>query len=532
MYRLIVVDDEKAIRKGICSFINWNSMGFSVEADFEDGKETLSYIMEHPVDVILTDIEMAETSGLSLAQFVREKELPIKIVIVSGYKDFEYARKAIEYGVEHYLLKPIRIEEVTEVFKKIKARLDQEKQSSVEQMSGMEKYEELLPELREQFWVSLLAGGFRSREVIAKRMQLLKMDVVPDNPCAVLRVDLILAQDENHNSYYENEHYRHLMHNIFGHMGEDIFGAPIYVDENCTKIMAVANKSMTGVAFEQTLRDSIAEVCASAKNLLQLEFKVEVEKVFPAVAQIGQKRYEFFPSGRPEAARADIPISAEEYEYLLQKYKLLMGVINDGDFEELDGLMDTIFFEVRKLPLENVKQITIDVFSMLSNRFLKMGIDFWKEINQTVSYEHIMDASDIKELKDVSMKMLYNSIEIVNSKQNLSSKNFIEQSIVYMKKHYNEDISLERVADRLFLNQTYFSRLFKQYIGNTFTDYLIELRMEKAKELLETGKYKAYEVSQLVGYRSEKYFFRIFKQYTGSSPAEYYRGKKYNENQQ
>jgi len=194
--------------------------------------------------------------------------------------------------------------------------------------------------------------------------------------------------------------------------------------------------------------------------------------------------------------------------------------------------MDTIFFEVRKLPLENVKQITIDVFSMLSNRFLKMGIDFWKEINQTVSYEHIMDASDIKELKDVSMKMLYNSIEIVKSKQNLSSKNFIEQSIVYMKKHYNEDISLERVADRLFLNQTYFSRLFKQYIGNTFTDYLIELRMEKAKELLETGKYKAYEVSQLVGYRSEKYFFRIFKQYTGSSPAEYYRGKKYNENQQ
>jgi two-component system response regulator YesN len=220
---------------------------------------------------------------------------------------------------------------------------------------------------------------------------------------------------------------------------------------------------------------------------------------------------------------------AKDYEQLIQKYKLLMGIINDGDFEELDTIIDNIFLEFRNLPVDQVKQISIDMFSMLSNKFVRMGIDFWKSMNKTVSYQEIMEAENLKDLKIKCKNMLRATIDIVKNKQNAGSKNIIEQSLSYIKNHVGEDISLEGIADRFFLNQTYFSRLFKQYTGSTFTDYLIEQRMEKAKELLSLGKFKVYEVSQMIGYRSEKYFFRVFKQYAGCSPAEYFRGRGLND---
>lgn len=158
-----------------------------------------------------------------------------------------------------------------------------------------------------------------------------------------------------------------------------------------------------------------------------------------------------------------------------------------------------------------------------------MGIDMWKVLNQKVSYQELMQIQDFRGLKEKTKALLKDVTASVEEKRNVSSKKIVEEAIKYMKKHYAEDISLEKIANRFFLNQTYFSRLFKQYTGSTFTDYLIELRMEKAKELLGQGKYKVYEVSQMNGYRSEKYFFRVFKQYTGCSPTEYYRGKKLDE---
>ncbi len=171
----------------------------------------------------------------------------------------------------------------------------------------------------------------------------------------------------------------------------------------------------------------------------------------------------------------------------------------------------------------------VDMFSMLSRKMVCMGIDMWKVLNQKVSYQELMQIQDFRGLKEKTKALLKDVTASVEEKRNVSSKKIVEEAIQYMKKHYSEDISLEKIANRFFLNQTYFSRLFKQYTGSTFTDYLIELRMEKAKELLGQGKYKVYEVSQMIGYRSEKYFFRVFKQYTGCSPTEYYRGKKLDE---
>lgn len=530
MYKLVVVDDEKAIRKGICKYIDWESMGFEVVADFEDGKETIDYIKNNEVDVVLTDIEMAEVSGLELARYIHENNLLLKTVIISGYKEFEYARKAVEYGVEHYLLKPVRLEEVSQVFAKIKNELDERKAIGDQFLTEQKNFEEILPELREQFWISLLVRGFRSREKIIKRKEFLRLDIDVDKPCAILDVKWKNREEvEDYLLHYYNENCHNLINNIFGGVAEDIHSFPVYLSADILKIIVTTARKESLEEFRKRLEMQIEEKCQSAFNLLKLKFEIKIEKMFENMMEMTTYNCVLSESDKHEqTGKTNIPANPftnADYERLIQKYKLLMGIINDGDFEELDNLVDTIFYEFRKLPLDQVKHLLIDMFSMLSGKFIKMGIDFWKNMNEKVSYQEIMDATSREELKAKCKSMLEDAISIVRSRQNISSRSFIEQAVAYIKEHYSEDITLEIIADKFFLNQTYFSRLFKQYTGTTFKDYLIELRMEKAKELLSLGKYKVYEVSQMVGYRSEKYFFRIFKEYAGCSPAEYCRSR-------
>lgn len=521
MYKLIIVDDEKIIRRGIRDYIDWAGMGFTVADIFEDGKEAMEYLSSHQVDVVLADIEMAEVSGLEMARRIKENNMPQRVVIISGYKEFEYARKAVEYGVEHYLLKPLQIEEVQKVFLKISKELDAAKEEAEQRLSVRQDFTDMLPELMEQFWLSILVGAIKGRENIIKRKSLLGMQIDVDKPCALIDVRLVKTEKEL-TKQFEGENYIRLLRNIFGNESEELYSFPVGLSGEVTKVVVVCQNNDSIDVFEEKAWRQMEEQLETAESLLKIQFKAVLEKVFPDVMGITKHQYVLFGTG--EGLAEESPLPEQEFERLTQKYKMLAGVINDGDYEALDGLIDNIFHEFRDIPIRQAQQLCIDMFSMLSRKMVFMGIDMWKVQNEKVSYQELMQIQDLRGLKGKTKEMLHDVVKSVREKQNVDSKKFVEESIQYMKAHYAEEISLEKVANRFFLNQTYFSRLFKQYTGSTFTDYLIELRMERAKELLCKGKYKVYEVSQMIGYRSEKYFFRIFKQYTGCSPTEYYRG--------
>ena len=127
MYKLIIVDDEYLIRDGLRNYFPWSNIGFEVMADLENGKEALDYIHSNPVDVVLTDIKMPTMDGIEFARLVSQRSIPVKIVFMSGYKDFEYARKAVDYGVRSFVLKPTKYEQLYDLFTKIHVELDKEK---------------------------------------------------------------------------------------------------------------------------------------------------------------------------------------------------------------------------------------------------------------------------------------------------------------------------------------------------------------------------------------------------------------------
>lgn len=124
MYKLVITDDELEIRQGLRNYFPWESLGFEVVKDFSNGKELLEYVENHPVDVIISDIRMPFLSGIELAKTIYEKYPQITLIFLSGYRDFDYAKQAISYGVKHYIVKPTKYSELFEIFTKLKENLD------------------------------------------------------------------------------------------------------------------------------------------------------------------------------------------------------------------------------------------------------------------------------------------------------------------------------------------------------------------------------------------------------------------------
>lgn len=127
MYSLVIVDDEREIRKGFCNYFPWSEIGFKIVADYESAQEADEYLREHPVDVLVTDIRMQGMSGLELIESLRKRQDKTKVVVISGYRDFEYARQAMKLGVRHYLVKPVKFSQISEVFGEICKELDMER---------------------------------------------------------------------------------------------------------------------------------------------------------------------------------------------------------------------------------------------------------------------------------------------------------------------------------------------------------------------------------------------------------------------
>ncbi len=513
MYRLVVVDDEKTIRQGMCKFIDWNRLGFEVIADFEDGKETIEFLQENTVDVILADIQMSEKSGLDVAAFVQEQNLPVKVVIISSFREFEYARRAVELNVEHYLLKPIQLPEVESVFTKIKEDLDKRVAEPKETTTEANNFDEILPELQEEFLVSLLVGVTHEKVVLEKKLKLLKLPFQASNPYAVLNVTI--RNEESLAKYGEISFKKNLLRNMFEEDTNIIFYI-VGLSKDTIKIIATVKRERKNL--EEDLQQYIHNKTEDIKRLLDLDLDISIENIYPDIWGFEERKYTL--SKEPKNLE---PMQGKDYDQVLQKYRLLCYLINSGDFSELKPLLDNIFFGYRNLPLDQVKHIIINMFSLLSNKYMKMGSEEWKTITMLLLNEKLYETDSREELMEKCMSILNKTIQTKQTQKSETAQKIIEQAVDYMKEHYAQSLSLEMISDKYFLNQCYFSRIFKQYKGETFTDYLIQIRMEKAKELLAEGKYKVYEISEMVGYVSEKYFFRIFKQYTGKSPSEYQR---------
>ncbi|MDF2925668.1 MAG: two component transcriptional regulator, AraC family [Paenibacillaceae bacterium] len=509
-YKLIIIDDEDIIRNGLQNVVDWTSLGFEVAADMQDGRDAIEYIQNNRVDVVITDIKMTYVSGLELARYIFENKPEIQVVIISGYKEFDFAKQAMSYNVSHYLLKPIEYDELVKVFDNVRNQLDREYMDKQRFYHVRSQHAELIPFAQQQFFTDIVMGALQNRSMICDRLKLVGLDIDVEHwRCCILIIRILdmeqFLKSNNHKdlSYIE-------LYSMINREEHGIKYIAIYNEHDRIHVIGTALEVMEEKNFRKSMGMYTNKLMENVKANLNMSISVGINSLYRNLCEMAA-----------DAASSDLTSNSNEYERLVVQQKMLLSYIRTGSLEEACNLFTNIINKPKPLDHDMLKNFFSSLFVMIENLLKEIGFDLFSATKGNFNYKKIFDSTNGDEIIPWVKDNLILVIEHIREHEGVSEEQIIAKAKEYIWGAYSKEISLEDVSEHVYLSSGYFSKLFKQYTGENYIDYLIRIRMEKAKELLETTVYKTFVIGEAVGYPNTKYFFRLFKKYTGLTPSEY-----------
>ena len=541
MLKTFLVEDEVVIREMIKKMIPWEQYGFELAGEAADGEMALPLILKSKPDLLITDIKMPFMDGLTLCRLVK-KELPdIRIVILSGYDDFNYAKQAISIGVEDYLLKPITKNAFIERLKEIHNRYEHEK-------TQREYYEKFRLEMQEyeknasrDFFETLVRADSDLAELY-RRADKLNLDIV-----AEAYNILIFTPDTsegNYNSYEEcsdweaevqdkiNTYFlNHPVAILFRHQ---VFSYAILVKGQKDTIEKNTEECVKAIQdiMNQTERrtDWFIAVGKSADRLSMLghSYRTAVRaNSFRYLYDGHILDYQSLEAQKenPSDSRREDSVQLRNVNINALNPAILQKFLSSGLAEEVDDFIRDYFNAIGQEPMGSLvfrNYVVLNVrFSVLS--FLKkLGCDDSEISGQEM--ENIMDETGktIEAAVDYCGKILKKAIALRDENAGNQNRSVLKLAVDFIDHNYmDEEISLNKAAHVANVSANHFSALFSQNMGQTFTEYLTDLRMSKAKELLRCTAMRSSEIAGEVGYKDAHYFSYLFKKTQGMTPSEY-----------
>ena len=541
MLKTFLVEDEVVIREMIKKMIPWEQYGFELAGEAADGEMALPLILKSKPDLLITDIKMPFMDGLTLCRLVK-KELPdIRIVILSGYDDFNYAKQAISIGVEDYLLKPITKNAFIERLEEIHNRYEHEK-------TQREYYEKFRLEMQEyeknasrDFFETLVRADSDLAELY-RRADKLNLDIV-----AEAYNILIFTPDTsegNYNSYEEcsdweaevqdkiNTYFlNHPVAILFRHQ---VFSYAILVKGQKDTIEKNTEECVKAIQdiMDQTERrtDWFIAVGKSADRLSMLghSYRTAVRaNSFRYLYDGHILDYQSLEAQKenPSDSRREDSVQLRNVNINALNPAILQKFLSSGLAEEVEDFIRDYFNAIGQEPMGSLvfrNYVVLNVrFSVLS--FLKkLGCDDSEISGQEM--ENIMDETGktIEAAVAYCGKILKKAIALRDKNAGDQNRSVLKLAVDFIDHNYmDEEISLNKAAHVANVSANHFSALFSQNMGQTFTEYLTDLRMNKAKELLRCTAMRSSEIAGEVGYKDAHYFSYLFKKTQGMTPSEY-----------
>ena len=541
MLRTFLAEDEIVVRENIKKMVPWEQYGFELVGEASDGEMALPLIKKLKPDLLITDIKMPFMDGLTLSKVVR-KELPdIKIVILSGYDDFNYAKEAISIGVEDYLLKPITKNAFLERLCEIRKRYEHEK-------SQREYYEQFHREIQEyeqnssrDFFEGLISGTMDAGEIY-RRADKMGLDIV-----AEAYNILIFTLESESTAAGQSETYsewearaREKIEALFAdHSYAMLFRNNVFSYGVLVKEQKENQGENTRVCVE-SIRDALSDGPTEQSWFIAAGEPVErlsnVKRSYNTAMQTCARRYLYdghilyYRDLKEEEMAKDDGRYLKKVDINAIDPAIIQKFLSSGLKEETGNFVRDYFHAIGKEPLTSMvfrSYVILNIrFSVLSflNR-LGYGAAALEESEKENALEQ--GGVSMETAMDYAEKILQKAIEIRDKNSGNKNRSILENSIEYIKNHYmDENMSLNAVAQVANISANHFSALFSQNIGQTFIEYLTGIRMEHAKELLRcTGK-RASEIALEVGYKDSHYFSYLFKKTQGMTPSDYRKAKE------
>lgn len=513
MYSVLIADDEKIIRKGLCSLIDWESLGYEIIGEAANGREVLTFIEKQPPDVVMIDIRMPNLHGLEAIKRAREAGYQGQFIILSGYSDFSYAQDAIRYGVRSYLTKPVDEEELIGILEKLRTELDEERGRDSSNQLYQEKakltilQDYLAGEIGyEELNLSDLGLTENAYQVILYEKYSYNLSDISYDFSDLLRVSNhsqefyeYLTIRNQHVILLKGTHAIERFHEILSRYDAEL---PPQKNSPLDTIFISCGRIVND---ETELPQSYADACMLlGKRFFCDQYQHVINYEGP---------YSFTKEGGGVNS---------EHNNLLDNYvKSLLDHIQAYNRNRIAETLHELEQELYSAPIgvQEQKDLLVDLYLQIKEKisylYRSQNIPF---IPNSTAINRILQSYYLYEI----IAFLSEQFEMIMSSIGYSSRESIINDIVYYIEHnYAENITLENIAPLFGYNSSYLGKIFSKKMGINFNTYLDNIRIEHSKELLKKNKLQVYKIAELVGYRNVDYFHIKFKKSTGISPAEY-----------
>lgn len=525
MYKLLITDDEKWIRKGVIAKLNYHGFKFSSIEEARDGIEALEIIKNNQPHIVITDVRMPNMDGIELMTEAAKVYPHIKFVMISGYAEFEYVQQAVNCGAKGYILKPISDENLAATINKVLEELDNE-----DSLRNIKASEEELKKVNERYrFESAVNELFNSHEdIYGKDLQ----EIYLKNHENEVQYRLAIIELGT-KSRLGNEH------DLKGFRNE-VSGRLAPIENHCNARLAnnynAANQLfliMSGADKETLTRKSeeyIARVMNALNSIEDIIFVIALSDVEKRVTKELYKQAKGMLNlklihgvNRVYKYKVNENRSSGEFVYPDNLLKVLSKCIEAKDFHNASAILKEIFSEnvFNHSNCQYIHALYSECINMLVKLCNKRGVDM-----NTLMYPEMLTGEKLcsynsrEELVQdicVTMEKILSSTGVGFA----TAKDIISRTEKYIQEHYNEDLTVNQLAQKFLINSNYYSNLFSKEVGITLTKYITKIRMEVACRLLQETTINISDISANVGYLDTQYFYRVFKKELGMTPADY-----------
>lgn len=522
MHRLLLLDDEEIVTRSIQKVFKLQEFGFEVVGAFSNPVKALEQSGQLKPDLIITDVKMPQMDGLEFSSQVKEILPDVEIVILSGYGDFSYAQTAVKLGVSDYLLKPIKKDDFKNMLVRMRQKIEEKQSQQKYYNSLQEVIQNSLTELKNRFFLILAEDGIFDENLYHTLSEQKKDDIL-NTVFMLIRTDVyqVAATGDYMSELGKLTQQMEEALSVYGKVEDFLSDESFYFF-----LYDIKEKD------KEHVRRTVYEVLDEKKSE-GMRFSVGISQVHQGLEELFSARTEcisqIFLSEANIDENSDTNLMPNREMYI--PYREMETFFQELTLSDEQGMRDMLD-KVYQIPAHNAHILYRDYFFSITFLILlriyqmqnKYGADYEIVNPRLLDLRYLRKEYPVlekqKKLIEEKALQLY---ELISKQKVAAPSKTIRAALDFVDLHFNENISLQDVADNINISKNYLCDIFKKELGVTFINYVTNLRIEKAKEYLTNTDMKMYEVSYAVGYNDYAYFSQIFKKHTGTTLSAYRR---------
>ncbi|OQY32833.1 MAG: hypothetical protein B6241_09965 [Spirochaetaceae bacterium 4572_59] len=517
---VLIVDDEHYVIEGLKKHIDWQRLGLNIIGEASDGQSGYEKAMILHPDIIITDIYMPEMDGLEMISRLKEEGLSSYCIVYSGYDDFEYAKQSISCGVLDYLLKPSFNEEIEETLDTTAKRFRKERNNRLEIEKIRSRFEENKKMLLPQFVWELLTGRYPDNEECRERSDILGLNI---SGKSWFVMGLALLNTFKKFSTVSIEEQFLILYQIIStaekvlpektissgfHENSCYFIIPVDKDNDQKRILQWAHSI---VAFCLNNLDIQSAIGVGQQVDCLIDLPKSYRNASICIRDCRDNNLVVFYSEFRKFHPLEVHLPDTEST-------MLINDIISGNHEDTKKQIDGIFQKLSAIPSgwdNYTLPVLFELLGTISTSLLKMGV----EIDSQKILDLVEKNQTLAQTRNRLLEFIDYLFDLLKDKQNSKNYKIIQMVIEFVRENYGRNITLNIIADELHMSPNYISTVFSKHYGMSFSKYFTNFRIEKAKDFLNSGKYRIYEVADKVGFNNTEYFSKVFKEVVGVTPS-------------